>query len=138
MLIQKRMTVVFLETACEALLLSVVLIVLSRPYGPSHWGFVKDLSFGFFAIFTIFFTTGYLLTTAIVGTYWRSQRLWLYPAVATVLFFIHSQIFFVIASGSTRPEKLLIQTSGACIAFACTFVGSCLLRKWLSIRVNPR
>lgn len=48
MLIQKRMTVVFLETACEALLLSVVLIVLSGPYGLSQWDFVlRDLAFVF-------------------------------------------------------------------------------------------
>jgi hypothetical protein len=131
---QKRIAVWFLETQCEALLLSVVLIVLSIPNGPSQYGFVHDLLFGLTAIYTVFFTTGYLLTTAIVGIFWRSQRSWLYPSVASVLFLIHFEIFSVGIGGAFEPsERLPIRGAGAGIVFACTFVGGWFLRKWIQV-----
>jgi hypothetical protein len=126
-LILKRLAVWLVETSCEALLLGLFFVVF---YGPDERGFIRDLLLVAVAVALLFVTTGYGLTTAILRSVWSGQRLWLYPIVATIPFFIHSQIFFVVSGGSTSSEKLLIRSAGACIVFACTFVGGCLLRKW--------
>jgi len=70
MLILKRLAVWLLETSCEALLLSVLLIVLSVPDGPSQAGFLKDL--GFFVVATVYvfmWHSGCLVTTVIVRSF---------------------------------------------------------------------
>ena len=128
---QKRIAVWFLETLCEAFLLSVLLIVLSIPNGPSQHGFAHDLLSGVTAIYTVFVTTGYFFTTAIIGIFWRSQRPWLYPSVASLLFLMHLEIFIVGLGGAFEPsDRLPIRRGGAAIVFVCTFVGGYFLRKW--------
>jgi hypothetical protein len=89
-------------------------------------------SFGLFVsgILLLSFTTGYLLTTAIARGAWKGQGWWSYSAIAIVLFLAHSQIFFVLSGGSTRPEKVSMQIAGACIVFTCTLAGTFALRKW--------
>ena len=128
MLILKRLAVWLLETLCETLLLGLFLTVF---FGFDQHAFGKDLLIYASGVVFLFFTTGYLLTTAILRAVWRSQRLWLYPIISTVLFFIHSQIFFVDSGGSTPSEKLWIRAAGACIVFACTFAGPFALQMWL-------
>lgn len=121
---QKRITTWFLETACEAFLLSLLLIVLSLSDGPSSLGFIRDLAFWFFASLILFFTTGYLLTTAIADALWRSKRVWLYPFVASILFSLHLQIVFLVAGGWSSVERLPVRIAGPCIVFICTYIGS--------------
>ncbi len=76
------------------------------------------------------FTTGYLLTTAVARGAWRGQKWWSYSAIAVALFLIHSEIFFVISGGSTRPEQFSMQTAGVLVVFVSTVAGSWVLRKW--------
>jgi hypothetical protein len=126
-LILKRLAVWLLETTLQALLLSLFLIAM-------HWdpqAFGKDLLFFLSGIALLFFTTGYLLTTAIVRATWRNRRFWLHPIIVAVLFSIHFEIMNVAARGAFEPpERFRFRVAGACIAFACTSIGGHLLRKW--------
>jgi hypothetical protein len=81
--ILKRLAVWLLETSCEALLLSLFLIVLRDS---DQRASAKDFLVLAGSIAFMFFTTGYLLTTAVARVFWRSERLWLYRAIATLLF----------------------------------------------------
>jgi hypothetical protein len=122
--IQKRLVVWFIETSCEALLLSALLVVLSKLYGPTQWGFAKDLAFGFFATLVVFmWGSGYLITTAIIRVVWRTEKLWLYSTVGALLFSIHLEIFFSIATGWTSTERVMVRVVGPCIVFVCTYGG---------------
>jgi hypothetical protein len=127
MLILKRLAVWLLETTCETLLMGLFMTVF---FGFDRHAFGMALLFYASAVALMSYTTGYLLTTAILRAVWKSQRLWLYPIVSTVPFFIHSQIFFVDSGGSTPSEKLAIRAAGACIVFACTLAGTFALQKW--------
>lgn len=127
MLILRRLAVWLLETSSEALLLALALIGL---FGYDQHAFARSPAFYSSGIVLVSFTTGYLLSAAVARAAWKGQKLWSYPVIATVLFLIHSQIFFVISGGSTRSEKLSIQTAGGCIVSACTLVGSFILRRW--------
>jgi hypothetical protein len=134
MLILKRVTVWLLEMFSEAILLSVLLTVSSIREGPRpfQWSFVKELLFAVSAITYVFmWHSGYLLTTAVLRIVWKRPRLWLYSVVAVVVFLIHLQVIFLIASGWTASERLPVQVGGACIVYGCTFVGSWFLRKWV-------
>jgi hypothetical protein len=128
-LLEKRITVWCLETGCTALLVSVLLVVFSPPYDLNPLGLLRDLAFGFFAALTFFFTSGYLLTTALADAFWRSKGSWLYPLVVFMLFSVHLQLLFLVASGWTSGERLPVRIAGPCFAFACAYVGGCFLRK---------
>lgn len=134
MLILKRLAVWFVETCAEVFLLGLVLTVL---LGHDQHAFFKDLSIYSSGIVLMFFTTGYLLSTIVVRAVWRGQTLWSYPAIATVLFFIHFEIMNVGLGGAFEPSaRLPILTAGACITFACTFVGGFVLREWAPSRTT--
>jgi hypothetical protein len=77
--------------------------------------------------------SGYLITTALAGVVWRSKRLWLYPAIAAVLFLAHLQWTLTITGGSSHSERLVLRVVGTCIVLACTFTGNLLLRRWNSL-----
>lgn len=127
MLIVKRLIVWFVETFFEAMLLGLALAGL---FGYNQHALARSLGLYVSGILLLSFTTGYLLTTAIARGAWKGQRWWSYSAIAVALFFLHSQIFFVVSGGSTLPEKLSMQISGACIVFACTLAGTLALRRW--------
>ena len=131
MLILKRLMVWFVETLFEAILLGLALIKL---FGYDQHAFGKSLGLYVSGILLMSFTTGYLLTTAVARGAWRGQEWWSYSVIAVALFLVHSEIFFVVSGGSTRSEKLSMQIAGACIVFACTFLGSYVLRMWVSTR----
>jgi hypothetical protein len=131
MLILKRLAVWFAETSLEALLLGLTLISV---FGYDQHGFGRSLGLYVSGIVLLSFTTGYLLTTAVARGAWRGRQWWSYSAIAVALFLIHSQVFFVVSGGSTRPEKLSMQIAGACIVFACTFAGTLALRTWTAAR----
>lgn len=138
MLILKRLVVWLLETSCEVLLLSLFLIFY---HGSDQHASAKDVLVLAASTAFMFFTTGYLLTTALFRAFWRSQRLWFYSAIATTLFLFHFEILNVVAGGVFEsPERLWIRVAGACIVLACTLAGSYALRKWatLSLRSGPR
>lgn len=126
----KRLAVWLIEVVLEAMLLSVVLLCLS---GYTRGTVLKDLTVGFIWITTMFFSTGYLFTTAIARAVWRGRRVWVYSAVALALFFVHFEILNHASGGIfNRPERLVIRTAGACIVLTCTLAGTLILRWWTS------
>jgi hypothetical protein len=130
MLILKRLLVWFIETLLEVLLLGLALVGL---VGYDPHAFVKSLGFYVTGILLFSFTTGYLVTTVVARAVWRSNRLWTYSATAGLLYLFHSEIFFRITGGSTRPEQFSMQAAGTCVVFACSFVGTLALRRWTAM-----
>jgi hypothetical protein len=131
MLILKRLSVWFVETSSEVVLLGLFLALLLGHNQP----FLKELSLYSSGVLLVFLTTGYLLSTIIVRAFWKGWALWSYPAVATILFQIHFQIMNVGLGGAFAPsDRLRVQVAGGCIVFACTFIGSVVLRRWVPTR----
>lgn len=124
----KRLSIWFAETCFEILLLALALLAM---FGYDKGAFANGLGFYVSALALLSFTTGYLFTTVVARVAWRSQKLWSYSLVATILFIVHSEIFFVVSGGSTRYQKLSMQFAGCGIVFASTFVGSVVLRRWV-------
>ncbi len=123
----KRLAVWLFETALQALLLGLFLIV-------SHWSdeaaFGKDLLFFLQMAILLFFTTGYLFSTAILRATWRGRGVWQHPIIVAALFLAHFEILNVRAGGAFEPpERLRIRFAGTCIAFACALAGGWFLRK---------
>jgi hypothetical protein len=132
MLILKRLIVWLLEDLAEIFLLGGLLGTLSSANFISILTGVWAFALG---VGGILFLHGYYLTTAFFGVVWRSQRPWLYPAIAATLFVIHTHIVFFRLkpdlSFQGRAAEVPLLTGGACIVFTCTFVGGCFLRKWI-------
>ena len=128
-LVLKRVAVWCVETSSEVVLLSLVLTVL---FGHDANAFFKDLAIYSSGIIMLFVTTGYVLSTIVVRTAWGGRALWPYPAIATVLFFIHFEIMNAVLGGAFEPPaRVRIRAAGACIVFACTLAGTFALRKWV-------
>jgi hypothetical protein len=98
----KRLLVWFLETSLEGALLAVVLVSL---FGCDQHAYGRCLAVNFVWIGTMFFSTGYLLSTGIARAIWRGRGMWIYSVVATVLFFIHFEILNYAAGGCIRSGK---------------------------------
>jgi peptidoglycan/LPS O-acetylase OafA/YrhL len=129
MLILKRLAIWLLEMSLELLLLSLLPFVL---YGYDEHAFGNDLLIFLSGVSFIFFRTGYLLSTAVSRAVWGGKRWWSYPAIGTALFLVHFQILNFSAGGAFEfPDRVRIQAAGACIVFACTFVGGHFLGNWV-------
>jgi hypothetical protein len=133
-MILKRLAVWSIEILCEALLLMVFLTIVWREAGQSS--LMDDLLLAFWGtVFVFMVGSGFLLTTAIFGVFLRGQNPWVYPAIAAMLFIVHEQFLF---TGWKSPDASHLQTqaAGACIVFACTFLGGWFLRKWMQAGSN--
>jgi hypothetical protein len=131
-LILKRLLIWALEASLEAALLGVVLISL---FGCDQHMYIKCLGVNFVWVSTMFCSTGYLLTTGIARTLWRLGSAWLYPAMATALFFIHFEVLNYAAGGVFDPQKRsVIRIAGAFIVLMCTLAGTFTLRMWTPVR----
>ena len=92
---------------------------------------MKDVIAGFVWVSMMFFSTGYVFTTGLARAIWQPGKAWLYPTVATVLFFIHFEILNHAAGGIFTPAmRAGVQFVGAFIAFSCTLAGTFALGKW--------
>ncbi len=132
MLIGKRLTIWLHETLSAVFLIGVGLLLVVG-YDKTR-GIGRELLFSVRWIGLFAFSTGYLFTTAVCRVIWRDLRPWSYPIIATVLFLIHSQVFFVSFRSSSEPQELFFQIPGGLTVFACTYVGSYVLRTWVSAR----
>lgn len=134
MLILKRLAVWLIETAAEAVLLSLFMNTWRGHSDPVERGFLLQL-FGWAGIIlvVVMWGSGYLITTAILRLAWKSQRLWAYSAASVALALVHLQIFSLLAgNGWLADGELPVQVASACIVFACTFVGGWILQKGMS------
>ena len=130
----KRVTVWLLEALVTTLLLGTLFGVLSSPDLSTFINLLPGVWALAFGVGAILFLHGYYLTTALAGVVWRSEKPWLYPAIAATLFVIHTHIVFFRLkpdlSSSGRAAELPFLVGGACIVFACAFTGNWLLREW--------
>lgn len=134
MLTFRRLMTWLLEISLEMLLLGLLLITLS---GYQQYGFVKTLFVFVSGVALILFTTGYVLSTAISRLAWRGEKVWSYPMFSTALFFLHFEFFNLAVGGAFEPsDRGLIRLAGACIAFACTLVGSHVLARMTESRTK--
>jgi hypothetical protein len=125
----KRLAVWLLETLVQvplAMAMLAVLVLLS--------GEVPEFdSFGLrillFAVMVFMVGSGYPLTTAVVGVFFRHSLGRLYPLVTTLLFLTHAHLF---VAGWTLPsaEQVSLEIGGAVVVFCVTSVGNRLLRRW--------
>lgn len=130
MFVVKRTITLLTELVAEVLLLSCLLSALL-----SNTIAFRNAAIGFaIALPVILFLHGYYLTRAFVGVVWRSQTLWAYPALAAPLFVAHMYFAFVRLkpdmSQRAKATELPFLAGGACIVFACAFVGNWLLLRW--------
>lgn len=123
----KRLAIWFVETAFEAILLALSLVV---SYGPDQYGFARDTWFFLAGIGFFSFTAGYLLTTAVARVLWRGRGLLPYSILASLLLVVHVEILFHVANGWTPGERMRVRFTGLCVVLACTLCGSYFLRKW--------
>ena len=130
--ILRRLVVWLLEAFAQAFLLGGLLGALVLPDFISLLPGVWALAL---AVGVVLFLHGYYLTTALFGVVWRSQRSWVYPAIAATLFAIHMHIVFVRGkrdlTALARASELPFLVGGGCIVFACAFAGNWFLRKWV-------
>jgi hypothetical protein len=133
MLILKRLTIWAAEIISQAMMLGLLLIGL---HGYDQHAFGKSLLTYATWVLVMFFTTGYLATTAIVRAIRKWSKLWLYSAIATAVFVIHFEVLNVGVGGAFEPrDRLRILVTGACIAFLTTIFGTGLLQRW---EVSPK
>jgi hypothetical protein len=131
MLVVKRLTIWLLEIILETALLGVVLVNL---FGCDLHAYVKCLAVNFVWIGTLFFSTGYLFSTGVARAIWRGRNVWIYPMIATALFFVHFEILNYAAGGAfDLAKRSVIRVAGACIVFTCTFLGSLALQRWVPL-----
>lgn len=128
MLILKRLIIWAAEVITQATMLGLILIGL---HGYDQHAFGKSVLTYATWILIIFFTTGYLATTAISRAIWRWNKQWFYPAVATALFLIHFEVLNLGVGGAFEPrDRVRIRVAGAFIAFLTTLLGTGILQKW--------
>ena len=134
-LIFKRLVVWLLETLVETSLLGVLFGALLGVLSLSNFTTLLPLVSAGVAVGVVLCLHGYYLTKLLFGVVWRSQRRWTYPAIAATLFVIHMGIAFVRLkpdiSPVARASELPFLTGGACIVFACAFVGGWFLQGWV-------
>ncbi len=126
MLIQKRLLVWPIELFLGAVLLGLYFYFLSGAI--TDHAFLRDILFLVSGIALVFmWGSGYVLTTAILGLLWRSEKMWLYPSIAAILFVLHVQFF---VTNWDLGKKSVVEARGAIIMLGCTLLGNCVLRKW--------
>ena len=117
----KRFVIWLVETLCQVPLLIALLLAT---FGLSQGVRLFELRLLLFAVLVFMVGSGYVVTTAIVGTFFRSRTPWLYPAITALLFIIHEQ-FFITGWELPTSDHIQIQAGGASLVFATTFVGGC-------------
>jgi len=125
--IAKRLLIWVMEVAGEALLLSFVLLGFSGL--DREFGIAREILAFVAAIGLMFFSTGYLLTTAIARVY-MAPRL-LFSGVAVGLFEIHFLILsYAVGGALQKTQRIAVQFSGGIVVFLWTLFGTWLLRRW--------
>lgn len=125
-LVLKRMLIWLCESCLELVLLGLALIGL---FGYEKHSFGGDLELSVSVWLLGLLVSGYFVTTFFVRTLWKGQRWWSYSVVTVALFFVHTQIAFVLFHVSTWSDRLSMQMPGALVIFGCTATGTLVLRK---------
>ena len=138
----KNLLVWLFEVLLESIATCAILVALAFVHRTP--GRVNDLSLrpvvGITLMILIQFgLTGYLVTTGIVGIFFRFVRYLPYPLAVGVLYFIHSTIFFLAAGNHFfDKQNLIIQICGTCTAFLCAFAGNKLVGRWTQSAIRSK
>lgn len=131
----KRLAVWLGEALAATLLLGGLLGALSAPNLPTFISLLPGVWALAFGVGSVLFLHGYYVTTAMFGVLWRSQRPWVYPVIAAALLVVHTHIVFIRLkpdlSSSGLAAEIPFEAGGACIVFACAFLGGRFLRRWI-------
>ena len=144
MVVLKRALVMLAELIPEAFLLGAVLAAwVWRVGGQRPWPADKPIALGFVMVAAVYgfavavilgFLHAYYATRVVLGLFWRSTPVWVYPTIAVALFIIHVRVMFMRSAGDLTPDAKSLERPfealGACIVFACAFIGNRVLRKW--------
>lgn len=127
----KRTIVTLMEVVAEAVLLGCLMgALIANPVDPFLYGVLGSI----LALPVVLFLHGYYLTRVLAGVVVRGRRSWAYPALAALLFLIHTHVVFVRLgpdmSALGKAEELPFLAGGVCIVFACALAGNWLLPKW--------
>jgi hypothetical protein len=133
--ILKRLAVWLAEALAATFLLGCLFGALSSPNLATFISLLPGVWAVAFGVGSVLFLHGSYVTTAIFGVLWRGQRLWVYPVIAAALLVLHTRIVFVRLkpdlSTSGRAAEMPFEAGGACIVFACAFLGGWVLRRWI-------
>lgn len=121
----RRLAIWFAEMVCQWLLIAGLPMV-SFDYSRGLPTFEMKIIVVGTAFFMV--ASGYVMTTAVVGVFCRGKSLWLYPAVAVLLFVLHERFFFTVVWRTPFHIDLLVL--GGCVVFLSTLGGNWLLRRW--------
>ena len=133
--VTRRFSVWVTEMALVLLLLAAVTLAVAGD--SKQWSRGDDFLLALvWTAFVFMVGSGYLITTGLLAVFFRSRSPWLYPTLAALLFVVHDQLFY---TGWTVPDlsHVQLQIAGACIVFACTFVGTWILRRWAQSTGSP-
>jgi hypothetical protein len=144
-LIFKRLTVWSLERLIEVCLLGglfgyVVSISAKDPSLSVRNALSTFWVYGV-VVAVFLFLHGYYVTTAVFGVMWRSANAWMYPAITSALFVLHTHIIFMRLGPDSTPGgaalELPFALGGAGIVFLCALAGGRILNKWTNTRSEP-
>jgi hypothetical protein len=119
----KRLAVWLLQVLSEALLFGCLLGALVS----SQIGLLYGVIGSALAVPVVLFLHGYYLTRALAGLVWRSQKPWLYPAIAATLFVTHIHIAIVRSRSDLTPEARAME-----LPFLAGGASIVLLARWLA------
>jgi hypothetical protein len=129
----QRVTAWISEALVQAVAIAVLLVAL---YGHDRFGYVRAVGVFAVSIFMMFCISGYLLTTAVARLFWKSTRVWQYPAVAMLLFVFHFELMNIGVGGAFDPhDRHIVVVVGAWIAFSTAWMGTVALRRWSGKRI---
>src|SRR6516162_4345002 len=112
------------EIACQIAMLVAALMFIAfmsdRKDVHSEGISLRDLGFILYATFFSMLFSGYLITTAMAGVFFRNRISRLYPTIAATLFLVHTWFLQFLLNGWKHAEFGfgVIQISGVCIVFA--------------------
>jgi hypothetical protein len=128
--IAKRVAIWTGETALLTICLATFLAAYYSHYHAQQPA-ARDVLIVAASVGLMFFSTGFLLSTATVRALWGNHRIWSYSMIAAALFLAHFEILNIAAGGAfDSRERMWVRLFGAFSAFLCTLSGSAALRSW--------
>jgi hypothetical protein len=130
----KRVTVLTLELLIEAILLgSLMGVLISNSTGLQN-GIIGSI----LSVPVILALHGYYISRVISVMVWSRITRWFYPLLACFVFICHTWYAFWQMKSSLSPfaesKKTPFLIGGACIVFACAYIGTMALEGWLPTR----
>jgi hypothetical protein len=132
LLLFKTVTVWAAELTAQIIVLALLWTWFSRD-DPHE--VLREVSTYATVVATMFFLTGYLVTTAVARLLCRRKLHLVYPPAAALLFFIHFELLNQTMGGIFEPSARSAALGvGIASALCTTLLGSVLLGGWISAK----